>query len=453
MKKATGALVLVAGVVFAFAGCTGSDEVFGGNAGSDASTDSAADSSKADAAPDSEDPNATKVTVDTYNIALAGAFIQYENERRPALVDEISKLDSDFLCVQEAWRESDKQLLIDGAKAKFPYAVSVKTDQDTAVDDPTGSDGGVPAPYTTAPCGGQKQKDALAAALSCVAKNCSTEAGSDTGQTTSTGCVTKNCVGTVLPLMTGTADDKRCYACMAVNFPVSTIKDIATECTQNVNAGLAFGGQSSVVLLSKHPLTNVEHLVLPSTWNRRIVLRATATLPNKALLDVYCHHLTPIFHNTTLYPYTGQYGTWDEEQLLEAQKLIAWVKARSGTNRAVVAGDYNSGREYKVGDKIVAAAEGSPTMELLEAAFPAAIVPGYTPACTYCTSSNPLATDGSDVWIDHILLKGIDVSAVRSTQRTYVDPVISVNPETDGGAAIVPLSDHYGLRSTFMLSP
>ena len=44
--------------------------------------------------------------------------------------------------------------------------------------------------------------------------------------------------------------------------------------------------------------------------------------------------------------------------------------------------------------------------------------------------------------IDHILLYGLESSTVQSTARTFDENVVPV-----GEGELVPLSDHYGLRS------
>jgi endonuclease/exonuclease/phosphatase family metal-dependent hydrolase len=183
---------------------------------------------------------------------------------------------------------------------------------------------------------------------------------------------------------------------------------------------------------------------MPGTWNRRVIVRATAALPNGASLDAYCNHLTPIFDDFT-FPYTGQYGNgktdaagWEAEQYLQAQKLIAFVQDQSGDAPAVILGDFNTGRAYP--DQGISE-EGEGTLGLLEASFPAALAADYEPACTFC-EDNPVADSASSVWIDHILLNGLTSDAVQSTVRTFDQAVVPV-----GGDELVPLSDHYGLRS------
>jgi endonuclease/exonuclease/phosphatase family metal-dependent hydrolase len=63
----------------------------------------------------SESSESIEVVVDTFNVALAGAFIPYESERRQPIVEAIAASDSDIVCLQEVWNQADKELIRDGA--------------------------------------------------------------------------------------------------------------------------------------------------------------------------------------------------------------------------------------------------------------------------------------------------------------------------------------------------
>lgn len=400
---------------------------------------------------DSSDRDPEDVTIDTFNVALAGAFIPYEAQRRQPLVDAIAEMDSDLVCLQEVWTQADKELIRDAAIASFPYSVLFEDDVDTPVDDATDQMGEIPAPPTTVPCPDPEASDGVTivdqmnSAVDCVAESCSTTTpGDEDGRTTSASCASSNCVGAVGALLFGDAQQQRCYACVVTQLPTSTFSNIRTSCSTVVNQDLAFDGQNGVMILSRYPLSNEENWVIPGTWNRRTILRATATLPNGASLDAYCNHLTPIFDDFT-FPYTGQYGDgktgaagWEAEQYLQAQKLIAFVQDRSGDSPAVILGDFNTGRAYP--DQGISE-EGEATLGLLETSFPAALAADYEPLCTFC-EDNPVTDSASSVWIDHILLNGLTSDAVQSTVRTFDEAVVPV-----GGDELVPLSDHYGLRS------
>jgi endonuclease/exonuclease/phosphatase family metal-dependent hydrolase len=407
-----------------------------------------------------------EVTVDTFNVALAGAFIPYESERRQPIVEAIAATESDIICLQEVWEQADKELIRDGVIAAYPHSAFFENDLDTPLDDPTDQDGEVPPAPTGVPCPDEQASDGMNVldqmnqAVDCLVENCSTTPDAtppedELGRTTSAECASANCVGQVAGLLFGDAVQQRCYACVITQLPTSTFGTMRESCATVVNQDLAFGGQNGVMILSRHPLKNVVNWVIPGTWNRRTILSATVELPNGEELDTYCNHLTPIFDAQPIntFPYTGQYGDgmtgaagWQAEQELQAQKLIDHVSEVSGDRSAVILGDFNTGRAYPAQDIV---AEGVETLDLLEMAFTPAYASDYTPSCTFC-STNPVTNptddpDANSVWIDHILLDNLASEAVLSTARVFDEDVVPV----DGMS--VPLSDHFGLRSVIVV--
>jgi endonuclease/exonuclease/phosphatase family metal-dependent hydrolase len=389
------------------------------------------------------------VAIDTFNVALAGAFIPLEAERRPFIVDAIANSNADILCLQEVWDQSDKVAIRDAAAAAYPHSAFFEDNLDTPIEDDTNQEGEVPPLPETAPCAGEPLTTQLNAGVDCLEANCSTP----DGRTTSAECAEDQCLVEVLNLITA-PPPQRCYACLVTQLPTELLSDIRSRCPTVVNQDLAFQGQNGVMILSRHPLKNAEELVVPGTWNRRTILSATAELPNGAELDVYCNHLTPIFVSTAIvntFPYTGQYGdgttnpsAWQAEQELQAEKLINYVNETSGSRPAVILGDLNTGRAYPAQDIV---AEGEETLDLLEAAFTPAYTAAYleAPLCTFC-STNPVTnpTDDPDersVWIDHIQLHNLASDSVLSTARIFDEDVVPVGDE------MVPLSDHFGMRS------
>ena len=303
----------------------------------------------------SEQREPEEVIIDAFNVALAGAFIPYEAERRQPIADAIASHDADVLCLQEVWTQADKELIRDEAAANYPYSAFFENDLSTPLDDPTDQEGNVPPTPTTVPCPdvevleGVTIEDQMNDAVDCVSENCSTMPGSEDGQTTSADCAADSCSLAVAGLLLGNAEQQRCYACVVTQLPTSTFGDIRESCTTIVNQDLAFDGQNGVMILSKYPLENPGEWVVPGTWNRRTILRATVKLPGGADLDAYCNHLTPIFDDFT-FPYTGQYGEgntdaagWQAEQELQTEKLIDHVAATSGSRPAVILGDCNAG--------------------------------------------------------------------------------------------------------------
>ncbi len=405
---------------------------------------------------------AEEVIVDTFNVALAGAFIPYEAERREPISNAIAAHDADILCLQEVWTQEDKELIRDSAVGTYPYVAFTFNDLDTVVDDPTDQNGQVPPPPVGVPCpdvevpGGSNILDQMNSAVDCVSANCSTDPGSDDGRTTSAACAAAKCTPEVAGLLIGNAEQLRCYACIIPQLPTATFGEIRSSCATVPNQDLAFSGQNGVMILSRHPLKNTENWVIPGTWNRRSILRATAELPNGAELNTYCNHLTPIFDDF-VFPYTGQYGDgmtyalgWQAEQELQAEKLIAYVNTTNGDRPSVILGDFNAGLAFPAQGIV---GEGEETFDLLTAAFTPAYTTDYAPLCTFC-STNPVTNPDDDpeatsVWIDHILLQNLPADSVLSTARIFDENVVPV--VSDAGEMMVPLSDHFGMRSVILV--
>jgi hypothetical protein len=121
------------------------------------------------------------VTVDTFNVALAGAFIPFEAARRPYISEAIAASDADILCLQEVWDQSDKVAIRDAAAAAFPHSAFFEDDLDTPIDDATNQQGQVPPAPTTVPCPadveaeeGVTVADEMDDAIDCLKANCST---------------------------------------------------------------------------------------------------------------------------------------------------------------------------------------------------------------------------------------------------------------------------------------
>lgn len=404
---------------------------------------------------DDAPPNSTPdtITVDSLNVALAGAFIPYETERRAAVVAAVANDPADIVCLQEVWREEDKQLIRTAAQTRFPHVVSFRHDHDTPIDTPIDPMCTVPPEPTTPPCAGAAVRTAFEAGLRCLAQNCSTMPGSEMGQTTSTACARERCIADVSALLLGDAEAKRCYGCVAPNLPTETFASIRTLCTTNPRGDLAYRAQSGVMILSRYPLTNTEAKVMPGTWNRRVILRATATIPGRGPVNVYCNHLSPVFDDELAFPYTGRFGCgmtgrtgWATEQAAQARALVSYITQSAGSGRAIILGDFNTGPEVMGAQAITG--EAPDTYNYLRAQLTPALPANHSPFCTYCRENSLTGTMFS-VWIDHIFLRGFPAGATRSFTRTFADTPVMVS----GTPNRVPISDHYGVRAVLSVAP
>lgn len=376
--------------------------------------------------------------IDTYNIGLAGVGVRHEGARRPVVLAELGKLTGDVLCIQEAWQESDKVAVQNALKANYPHTAWAKTNLDSKIEDSKDAAGMTPPP-PLAPCAGQEAD--LDTAIKCLADNCATA----DGKVTSTACAKDKCVVATATIFAAT--NKSCYACLASNLASEKISDIAPNC-KKAGYGLGFGGQSSVMIASKHPLSDIQHKIMPGCWQQRVVTRATATINNGAKVDVYCNHLTPVIIGDDFIPYVCPWGgsgtteqsKWESEQLLQTKQITAWAATRM--NRSVILGDFNASPMAMGLD-----AHGQLTLDELAKSYVQALV--GPASCTYC-KDNSLTDAGENTWLDHIWLKGIDKSAVKSTLVTFKGTPVTTG---DAAEAKVPTSDHYGFRAVVTVAP
>jgi hypothetical protein len=76
---------------------------------------------------------------------------------------------------------------------------------------------------------------------------------------------------------------------------------------------------------------------------------------------------------------------------LQAQELVNWVKKKSGTRPAIIAGDFHSSVAASAANGRLLVEDLNPdTTNLLRQSFVEATSPTWTPTCTYCPSTaNP----------------------------------------------------------------
>ena len=405
---------------------------------------------------------AIDLRVDTLNAQLAGPYGPYDAERTTKMVETINGLETDALCLHEVWAKANRDMIIAGTTGQFPNSATFPADYDTVVDDPTDINGDTPPAFDQAPCVGD---DAvlLDTIVDCLKANCFEPKNNETQGKPPAGvanCMTTQCLADIWPLISGTPEQKRCYACMFNGVAsYATPATMREDCTTNPAARFVYGGDTATAVLSRFPIVNAESRVIASTDWRVNIIRAPLKLPNDAIVDLYCTQLTTPADGTAR-PYTGQYGNgkvglaaWQEELYLQAQKLVNWVneKSTSAGRMAVISGSFYSGPEYFDGQSQILESISVQAYDTLTAAFPFAAPPSYVPSCTFC-SDNPILAppgaepSGSNSRQSHIFIAGIPITAVQSAE--VVEYPLNVElVAADNTPFNAPISTHYGLRS------
>jgi hypothetical protein len=375
-------------------------------------------------APKPTDPVAF-VAWDTYlDTAVDHSF----KARHDGVVRALGGIDADVACITGVYRESDKALVRDAVQAVLPYSAWVTTSLDSAPNDPADQNGNVPPAPTAAACAPPDIAPALDTGLACVIANCSTIPNSDQGYVSGYDCMYSKCLSDAAALLA----NKRCFNCAFEQIEDKTIAQMKSECTTDPKAQFALEGQNGIVLLSKQPLANPELYVLPSTYGRRGILRASITTPKGSDVDVYCAELTGLYQGLTN-PYSGDYGEgdtgdegWVNENAYQVQQMLSWVEAKSPNAFAVVLGNIRGSVEVDdaSGKAIVVGNNGDEAIKSIESKLTPSVAAGYPPACTECPE-NGWNANVDPTWGIHIYQKGIPADHVSETERVFTDQTVS----------------------------
>ena len=333
-----------------------------------------------------------------FNVGLYGANAPDEAGRRPYLQQAIAKRDADLSCLLEVGRQSDRDAIAGAARTgAFPYAFAPTTDRNTSATDPTDATGAAASIPTSPSCGSAVTTQELDDAYACMAASCSTIPGDQAGTIAgTTDCLSSHCAVKLAPLFAGNESQQRCFDCIADTVTSDmTYAQSKTACTTDPGPAIAFEGQNPSMILSRYPLAKTDVLVLPSTNFRRTVLYAQVQLQQGTTVDFYCGQLSSPLLDADL-PYTGAYSNgdiahgYDQEQILQTNKLIAWVKQKSGNRPAIVTGDWHSSVAFSQNGTKVIDDLNPDTINALRGAFSQASPPSWVPTCTYCPGSvNP----------------------------------------------------------------
>lgn len=414
------------------------------------------------------------ISVDVLNTSLYGPNAPVYAARKMAITDPqnspIQKRDSDIMCLTELEFVSDIQQLVANAQppdaggtGSFPYSYWVQTNEQTPFTSAATQDGSVPPAPTAPPCGNVPASD-VTQAYQCMIQNCSSNPGMATGTLPgSTDCLTKNCAGYLGPLLFNSSYNA-CFDCIidyaASDQPYATGQ---TACTMTPQQPFGFGGQLPNLILSRYPLSDSDYYLLPSTNYRQGVLYSKVHLEDQTV-DFYCGFLTSTLVASVL-PYTGNYGAggnptsevsggaYANEQLWQAQDLINWVKQKSGSNPAIIVGDWRSsaGSPPDAGVLTPEAGLFTPpteivpeTLNLLGSVFQTVSAPTWIPQCNYCPQSDNSLNQGQTqgYFMTQPFLYNWPSDAVQEESLLYTQPT----PAVLFNDASAPITQYFGLN-------
>ena len=358
-----------------------------------------------------DDATPRETSLVTYNLGLASGFVDYAAQRRPALIELVSSLDADVVCLQEVWIQADVDAVIDGTKGSFPYSHHVFLKDTT------------PGP----PACTQTESDRLAA---CVAEKCP-----DTPATEIAGCALEFCADEFAALSLD------CVACVVANIG-KEVEEILSIC-KTTSTRFAYEGANGLILLSRLPLAQTAHETLSSTNVQRSVLGARVDLPGLGDTALVCTHLSSDLTGAGV-RYNGPHESWAGENGIQAEAAVDFAATLGADAKLrIIMGDMNSGPA--IGEAVKAEIPGASYQVFLDEGyvdFPSSATGPDATACTYC-NDNTLVRDPSSVQIDHIVLSALPSGVTASVSRVGTETV----QITVGGEPVTTHpSDHFGVR-------
>jgi hypothetical protein len=409
----------------------------------------------------------SSISVDVFNPALFGPNATDFSNRRSAVPAAVAARTSDIQCLVEVDVGSDQTAVITAAAATFPYSYTIQTNLSTPFTVSTTQDGGTPpSMLAQPPCAGVSP-DLINGALQCTEQYCSTD-GPDAGGgqlNQSTDCIESNCAGQYVGIQQAGAAGPACFDCVVVNVASQQTFDTTyTTCTVGTNPPLGYDGAENTLILSRYPLKNTQAFILPSTDYRRSVLYASVQLEDQSV-DFYCGFIMTT-QNANALPYIGNYGggatdsqtAWNNEQTYEATLLTQWVSTISGSNPAIVVGDWHASIGVApdagmapMGD-FLPNSLNPPTLGVFTSSgwSPAALAPGpgtpgWLPQCNDCPPpENPYNGPGDDYFfLQPYLVNWPKMNPVTDESLIYTQ---GVTPYDGDGSNNAPVSPYFGLN-------
>lgn len=279
-------------------------------------------------APDPEAPRA--LVVETWQPLLGFPTDYRHTDQLANVADSLGRDEGvDLVCLRSPLSSAERESILTATRTLYPHVGFVRTDRDTPIDDPRDLTGVARNLPTTAACTDAADRAALERWIDCC-----------TGCLTVDGRLEDKClVEKCLPLPPPSGP--RCAVCMQSATRYGPVSEVRRTCEEVPNGELAADGQLGLLLLSKHPLTEIRAQLFPSTMLRHGALSATVHLSTRSV-GVLCGYFDGF--SNPIQPYSGVFGEPEPaggsniEQILFSLRMVQAARAMPAERTTLVLG-------------------------------------------------------------------------------------------------------------------
>ncbi|MCK5072818.1 MAG: endonuclease/exonuclease/phosphatase family protein [Bacteriovoracaceae bacterium] len=346
----------------------------------------------------------------TYNIGLAHTFVPMAKARRAHIIENLTGLDADAVCIQELWTPEDILKFQKTLDKSFPYQHVVSQHQKFASKTPACSIRRIFGKNSVGRC---------------IFGKCRKKKGDEF-----TNCVINDCNDAIKKLKN---KDKDCAQALFAQVGKNFIKGIMSIIVPFKKVGLfAWEGSSGLAFFSKHPILETKEMDFfdISTMTRRSSIYAMINVGGVPK-HIFCTHLTA---NMKRIPYVGNFDSWTTESKEQATKLVEFAKKTTGGKPHYIAGDFNCSfpdPDNGISSNAIETCNVFKNNGYLDPVM-------ATGECTYCENNSLNDENTTTSTIDHIFVKGAGMANIEA-QIIMKKKVELANGKTSH------LSDHFGV--------
>lgn len=362
---------------------------------------------------------AERVSFASYNVGLAEGFVAHRKQRLRPLIEAIKKRRPDVLCLQEVWAKKDRKKILRELKAYYPHSHFVDLRNVKA---------------SRAPVCRPKQIFGKGRFITCFRSQCKGLEGK-----AFTDCVLVKCKKPIEYLKTHNRECAQAIFAQVGKNPVFAILSLLNPFWK---AKLfAYQGQVGLMILSQYPLIRVgfRDLKEVSTTIRRGILHADIKIGDKKFF-VGCTHLTANLSQSV--PYTGnQFKSWEQENFVQAKKIIEVVDAWGEKSPQVIMGDFNCSKQFrsrKISEDFPKSCLYFESKKFKDDLFK------NGPKCTFC-QNNTLVKDEKNYLIDHIYTRYFGKAIKRGESQIIFTQKVPLKVKEK--VVKSHLSDHFGVET------